>query len=470
MKMTSFKTVPVNVVGQSYEHRSEAFSIQKTMNLIPQAEAEGASSLSTWPGAKPFHTSSGVNRGTTVFINELYKVTSNTLFKVDSLGVATSIGTISGSNRCIFANDGLNLIITTGGTGYQLSSGVLTEITDSDFQNGNSVTYINQQMIYDGNGGQFQVSDVGNPDSLQPNNFATAESSPDDTIRVFAFKERVYVFGETSVETWYNSGTGNPPFSRVNGGTMNVGLAAIHSVAATDDFCYFLGDDKRVYRFSSHQPQNVTSIAISHQFDLLDTVSDGLGGIVRIEGQSFYVLTFPSGNKTFVFNEQSGMWFNLSTGAFEGRYIGDSYAEVYGKRLIADKNSGGILELDLNTFTDNGQVKIQERIFGPMNGTGLEIPAERLLMSWVDIVMQMGVGLVTGQGENPQLMVSASFDGGKTFTSPGDVLLGRQGEGRLKARWDHTESFYDVFIKIRCSDPVFIAISAASIGIKGSGF
>ena len=72
MKMTSFKTVPVNVVGQSYEHRSEAFSIQKTMNLIPQAEAEGASSLSTWPGAKPFHTSSGVNRGTTVFINELY--------------------------------------------------------------------------------------------------------------------------------------------------------------------------------------------------------------------------------------------------------------------------------------------------------------------------------------------------------------------------------------------------------------
>ncbi len=442
------------------------------MNLIPQAETTGAaeSSMVSWPGSKPFYTASGVNRGMTVFVNELYKVTDNTLFKISSTGVATDLGTINGSNRCIFANDGTNLIITTGGTGYQLTGTTLTEITDSDFENGNSVTYLQQQMVYDGNGGRFQVSDVGDPNSLQPNNFATAESSPDDTIRVFAFRERVYVFGEKSVETWYNSGVGNPPFSRVNGGTMNVGLAAIHSVGATDDFCYFLGDDRRVYRFSSHQPQNITSIAVSHQIDLLGDVSDAAGGIVRIEGQSFYVLTFPSADVTLVFNEQSNAWFNLSTGADELRYIGDGYAEVYGKRLIADKASGGILELDLNTFTDNGQVRIQERIFGPINGTALGVDGERLLMSWVDIIMQMGVGLVTGQGENPQLMVSASFDGGKTFSQEQDVLIGRQGEGRIKARFDHTESFYDCYIKVRLSDPVFLSIFGAAIGLKQSGF
>lgn len=439
------------------------------MNLIPQIELDEVGSLTTWPGAKPFYAATGVNRGMATFIDELYKVTGDRLLKIDSMGIATDLGRITGFNRCIFANDGTNLIITTGGKGYQLTGTALTEITDGDFQNANSVTYLNQQMIFDGNGGKFQTADVGDPDSIQPNNFATAESSPDDTIRVFAFRERVYIFGTKSVETWYNSGTGNPPFARVSGGTMNVGLGAIHSVDATDDFCYFLGDDRRVYRFSSHQPQNITSIAVSHQFDLIET-SDAVGGIVRIEGQSFYVITFPGGNKTFVFNESSSMWFNISTGASEDRYIGEAYQEVYGKRLIADKASGGVFELDLDTYTDNGQVKIQERIFGPMNGDGLGITAERLLMSWVDLTMQMGVGIITGQGENPQLLVSASFDGGKTFSLEGDILLGRQGDGRLKARWDHTESFYDCFIKIRCSDPVFLAISAAAMGIKGSGF
>lgn len=476
MKMTTFKTVPLRVVGQSYEHRSEAFSVQKTMNLIPQTELTGAasSSLTTWPGCTQFASVSGTNRGMTVFKGELYKVNGNALYKIDSAGASTVLGAISGTNRCIFANDGTNLIITTGGTGYQLTGSTLTAISDSDFQNGNSVTYLNQQMIFDGNGGRFQVADVGDPDSIQPNNFATAESSPDDTIRVFAFRERVYIFGAGgpygSTETWYNSGTGNPPFARVNGGTMNVGLAAIHSVAATDDYCYFLGDDRRVYRFSSHQPQNVTSIAISHQFDLIGDLSDCIASIYSIEGQSFYVITSPSGNKTFAFNEQSSAWFNLSTGADEDRYIGEEFIECYGKRLISSKSDGGVYELNLTTFTDNADVKIQERVFGPINGTAMGADGERLLMSWFDLVMQTGVGAVTGQGENPQLMVSASFDGGKSWTNEDDVLIGRQGAGRIKARWDHCESFYDCFIKIRCSDPVFLSLFSGAIGLKPSGF
>jgi hypothetical protein len=472
MKMSSFKNVPLKVVGQTYEHRSTAVSIQKTMRLIPQAEVTGAaeSSLTSWPGCTVFSTNSGSNRGMTVFKNELYKVNSTTLIKIDSLGTASTLGTIAGSNRCIFANDGTNMIITTGGNGYQLTGTTLTQITDTDYESANSVSYLNQQMIYDGNGGRFQVSDVGNPDSLQPNNFATAESSPDDTIRTFAFRERVYIFGERSIETWYNSGSGNPPFARVNGGTMNVGLSAVHSVAATDDYCYFLGDDRRVYRFSSHQAQNITSIAISHQIFNMGNTGDAIASIFHIEGQSFYVIAFPSAGKTLAFNEDAGAWFTLSTGADESRYIGDEFIECYGKRLISDKDNGNVHELSLTTFTDNGETCIQERILGPINGTVLGIPAERIMMSYVDLVMEMGVGIETGQGSNPQLLVSASFDGGDSFTNEDDVLLGRTGQGRLKARWDHTESFYSAFIRIRCSDPVFISLFSGSIGIKGSGF
>jgi hypothetical protein len=67
LSLSSYKNVPLQIVGQTYEHRSEAFSVQKTMNLIPQSELTGAaeSSLTSWPGCIPFATVSGNNRGMT---------------------------------------------------------------------------------------------------------------------------------------------------------------------------------------------------------------------------------------------------------------------------------------------------------------------------------------------------------------------------------------------------------------------
>jgi hypothetical protein len=90
-------------------------------------------------------------------------------------------------------------------------------------------------------------------------------------------------------------------------------------------------------------------------------------------------------------------------------------------------------------------------------------------MSYIDFHMQTGVGIVTGQGENPQIMVSASYDD-QSWTNEDDVLLGRQGQGDLLARWDNTTSFYHAHFRIRCSDPVFLAIHGATIGVKPGGY
>lgn len=467
MRVSSFNKVPIQIVGQSYEHRSRAVSVQKTSNLIPQAELTGAaqSSLTSWPGLISFYSGSGANRGMTVFGNELYKVSGSTLYKISSVGIATSLGTISGASRCIFANDGTNLIITTGGDGYQLTGSTLTQITDTDFQNGNSCTYLNQRVIYDGNDGRFQWSEVGNPDDIAASNFATGESAPDDTIRVFAWREKLYLFGERTIETWYNGTSADTPFLRVQNATMQVGLGAIHSIGTTDRLVYFLGDDRRVHRFSATQPENITSIAISHQLDKLGDLSGAVADIVRMEGQSFYILTVQ--DKTFAYSEDANAWFNLSTTADENKYRFNSFVEVYGKRLCAD--GGSVLELDLDAYDNNGEIIINERIFGPITSSDLGLGSSRVVMSRLWLEIEAGVGLATGQGVNPQLMISASFDGGKSFTNEDDVLMGRTGEGRIDVKWDHCESFRSMFVKIRCSDPVFLSLFGATLEVKGGG-
>lgn len=463
-----FKQVPVNFTGASYTHRSRSLSAQKTMNLIPEFVPSGKSqsAITSWYGSKAWSTDDvlRLDRGLHVFAGTLYKVTDQTLYSITGQGVQTSLGTIDGVNPCIFADDGYTMRIATGSKDYLVTGGVLSELTDADLNPGNSVAYLNQQMINDSTGGQFQTSDVGVPGSIASNNFATAESAPDDTIRVFTFNERLYLFGDrSSVETWYNSGTGNPPFDRVQGGTMNIGMDSPYSVASTPEYVYFLGIDSVVYRFSATQPDPVTPPAISAEFATY-TTTDARAFVARIEGMEFYILTFPTDGKTWAFNEEFNAWFELSTGADESQYIGTSYAEAYGKKLIAA--GGSVLELDADTYTDNGDVIINERVSPPIiSGVG-----NRIEMSSFTLVMETGAGLITGQGVKPVAMFSASLDGGKSFGPESAVEIGRTGQSREKVTWYNMASAYEIIIKVRISDPVFVSIHNASIEIREAGY
>jgi len=463
----TFQSVPINFVGQSYQHRSRSLSSQVTMNLIPEFVPSGKTqtALTAWPGSKSFSTGSGKDRGMHVFAGTLFKVSGNTLESIAANGTRTSFGTIDGSNPCIFADDGYTMRIATGNKDYQVKDGVLSVIVDPDLNPGNSVAYINQQMINDSNGGQFQVSDVGVPGSISANNFATAESSPDDTIRAFTFNERLYLFGDgNSTETWWNSGSGNPPFDRVQGGTMNIGISSPYSAASSTDFVYFLGSDNSVYRFSATQPELITPTAISAIFQSYTTTTDARAYVVNIEGMSFYVINFPTAGKTWAYNEDGKAWFQLSTGADQDNYTGTSYAEAYGKKYIG--SGGNILELDIDTFTDNGETIIRERVTPPVvspNGNRIE-------MSSLTLLMETGTGLITGQGVDPKVMIQASYDGGKSWGGEDWVDIGRLGAGRVKVEWYNMASAYEILIRVRVSDPVFVSFHSASIMLREAGW
>ena len=346
-----------------------------------------------------------------------------------------------------------------------MTGSTLTQITDPEFLGGDSCAYFRTYIVFDGPDNQFQLAEAGNPDDFRADYIARAEDTPGNTKRVFTWRDQLYVFCEKVVEVWYFVGSNTPPITKVQNATMQVGLAAIHSVQASDEFVYFLGDDRRVYRFSATQPENITSIAISHQLDKLGNLEGAVADVIRIEGQSFYVLSVKG--KTFAFNESSGAWFNLSTLASEEEYRFKSFVECYGRRLCAD--GGNILELDLNAYDNAGEVMINERILGPITARELGLGNSRVLMSRLWLDLEAGVGLAAGQGDDPQLMVSASFDGGKSFTNESDVLLGRSGEGRIDVKWDHCESFRTMFIKIRCSDPVFLSLIGSTLEVKAGG-
>ena len=154
-------TVTLPLGGPAYENRSLPANKQVTKNFHIEVNVEGGEQvvLMPFPGLKSFGTTgTGVDRGMGEFNSVGYKVTGNTLYSFDSVGAATSIGTIPGSNRCVLKSDGVNLVITYGsGKPITWNGTTLTTGSDVDLPNANTVSYINRRVVYDGTGADLSL-------------------------------------------------------------------------------------------------------------------------------------------------------------------------------------------------------------------------------------------------------------------------------------------------------------------------
>lgn len=465
-------TIPLNLTGSTYKSRSLPLSAQVTRNLYPElVDNEAAKSkfvLQSFPGMKLFGSSSGTDRGQFEHLGTVYRVLSTTLYSVDSSGVHTSLGTIAGTARCIFDGIGSNVVIANGsGKVYEYDGATVAEITDSDLEAPLCVAHINNQIIFDGDGGRFATSDVGDATSINGLNYASAESNADDLIRPYVFNQLVYMMGDKTIEPWHNSGIGNPPFDRVEGGIIPVGLLARYSVANNDRFMYFLGDDNGIYRIEGvANAIKVSTIAIDRTIAEFTTVDDATGWCFSLEGQNFYKITFPSSDKSFCYAETSNQWFELSSGIDAGRHRASSHAFAFRRNLIGDVDSGNLYEWDIDTFTDAGNTIVRVRDTGPLHGELLGAPGKRIEMDRFELIMERGVGLVSGQGSDPVVMLQVSDDGGKTFSTERWGKIGKLGQFKIKVEWHALGSFFERIVRIKTSDPVFYSFHSASADLR----
>ena len=472
---SAFQTVPINITGGSYQDRSRPLSSQETRNLYQELIDAGKDQyvIKSFPGQNNLGSaSSGEDRGQHQMNEIAYRVIDNTLYEVSKLGVHTDRGAIPGTDRCIFADDGVNMFIVADGTVSQYSNSTLsvTPITDSDITGALSVAFINNQFAY-----TFPLltvfSVVGDGSDATSLNGVGAESNPDKLVRDYNFSQVLYRFGKRSCEPWYNSGVGTPPFDRLEGQIINIGLQATHSVANSRDFIYWLGSDNQVYAARGGQERVISPAAISGEIQGYIRTDDAFGEVFTIDDLTIYVLTFPSADKTWALIEKLGVngWFELSEGIDGGMYNAGSILEVYNKVLIGDRSNGNLNELDFNTYDQAGEPWQRRRVMGSINGDKLGQKGHRVQMSRMEFILETGVGLVTGQGENPKIMLEASYDGGKSWSTGTWMKIGRLGQTNIKAEWYSMKSFYDMIVRLTTSDPVAFNIYSATIDLRLAG-
>lgn len=461
--------VPINLTGGTYKHKSLPLSAQVTRNFRPQTQSDkkafSENVLESWPGLLLFGTATGIDRGMLAHKEIVYKVTGETLYTVNSAGTHTSRGTIPGTDRCIFTAILDSVLIVTGGRVFVWNGTTLTEMTDTDLEQPNSACHLNNQIIFDGDGGRFMTSDAGDATTINSLNIATAESEADDVVRVYTLRQNLLVMGGDTIQPYWNTGDGNPPFDPVITGNVFVGLGALHSVANNDTVMYFYGNDDQVYVLQGYNAAPISTEPMAREFANYETTEDAIGFCLTDGGYNFYILTFPTVGKTWAYPE-GGEWFELSSGADEGRWYGNSHAFCFRKNLIADYRNGNIYELDDNTYTDNGTTIIRTRDSAPLHGGLLKAPGKRLEMNRFELLLETGVGLVSGQGSDPVVMLSFSDDGGRTFSTEMWGTIGQVGEYQYKVEWFALGSFESRILRIRTSDPVHYSIYSAAAEIE----
>lgn len=473
--MSQFKkNIPLNITGPSYQSRSRPLSSQETKNFYHQVVEEGKDQyvLHSFPGLLNVGSGAGVDRGMRNFAEVGYRVTGTSLYSFDTSGNHTLIGTVPGSSRLIIDDDGENLIMTGVDGQFIYDGSTISTITDLNIVGSTANGFINNQIIYTNpSTNLFVLANPNQPTIASGLNAATPESKPDKLVRAYPFKQNVYMFGERTVEPYWNSGQGNPPLDRIDGQIFEIGLGAIHSVANTDQFMYWLGDDGAVYQAVGGQRQRISTTAISHAIESYDTISDAVGYTFTFEGVNFYQITFPSANKTWCLNESLGKngWFELSSGTNNDRYQGSSLINVYGKNFVADELNGNLYELDIDTFTNNDELIQRRRITNSVDGKMLGSPSGRVQWSRFEVIMEQGVGLTSGQGEDPLVKLEISFDGGRSWAPRGWGRVGRMGEHTLRVEFYGLDSNYSLMFRLTTSDPVPYEIYSAVIDARLAG-
>jgi len=469
------------ILGSAYVARSVNAADARMINLFPELVPEGGKEpafLNRAPGLKlKISVGSGPIRGMWVFGGNLYVVSRNKLYKVDSNYAVTQLGTVSGTSGPVsMVDNGIQLFIACNGPSYIYNSqtNVFAQITDGDFPGAVTVAYLDGYFVFnEPNSQKIWVTELLNGTSIDPLDFASAEGSPDGVVGIIADHREIWAFGTNSVEVWYNSGNADFPLSRIQGAFNEIGCAAPYSIAKMDNGLFWLGKDARgqgiVYRANGYTGQRISTHAVEWQIQQYEDMSDAIGYTYQQDGHSFYVLIFPQANTTWVYDVATQAWHEragFDNGDFT-RHRSNCQAFFQGDVLVGDYENANVYSFDLSDFSDNGSVQKWLRSWRalPTSQNNLKRSAQHSLQ----LDLETGVGLNLGQGSDPQVMLRWSDDGGHTWSNEHWIGIGKIGEFYRRAIWRRlgmTMKIRDRVYEVSGTDPVKIAIIGAKLTVS----
>lgn len=462
----------IPILGPSSGNSVLQINPQKSINLFPKIEQSGAKTLIgeyKTPGLNLISSTETGGTGRSEGVRwkaKEYFVIGSKLISIDDNNAITAVGTLgTTSGRCVIARGRSSLLVVDGVTGYTWDGTTFAAVADGDFPaNPTHCIYIDGYFLVNETGtDNFYRSDFEDPTSWDPLLFEVASASPDNNLGLAVYDRDIYVPGEDTTQRYFNVGGVGFNYAPYPN-TLQVGLAAPYSLAKSVYGITGLFNTENgglaVVTLSGGGIQLESNDDDNDEIGSLATTSDAIGSMHTIKGLTFYSITFPAADVTKVFNIGKQMSHHRkSYGIGRWRVNGLGYT---GKRILAvDYNNDNIYELDPNTYTENGAT-IECSRFTQIIHKG-RLPFSCPLY---EVECQTGVGLLAGQGSNPQLQLAVSRDGGNTYSEYRMKPLGLIGQYRQQTQWKQLGDFRQLNTEIKYTEPTAFAIIGGYADIK----
>lgn len=458
----------IGIVGPSSQERSLPFNAERSVNLYPVLDQSGkeVNALYGTPGLNLFTTAgSGPGRGGFSASNgRSFSVSGDELYEIDSFGVSTFRGTLDTSSGIVILDEnGLQLVISDGLNLYifTYATNVFVKVTDTDLPPCGTVAFIDGYFAVNKlDSGQFNISALYDGLTWGALDFATAESSPDELLRVINALGQLWLFGSKTTEIWTNTGASAFPFERISGAKMEVGILSPYTAAAIDNSIFWVGRDNIgsgiVYRAKGFTPERISTNAIELLIQAAPSPETLRAYTYQEEGHVFYIITGGGMETTLVYDISTQLWheraFLNSAGAFEP-HLAAYGIYAFNQQLAIDRLNGNIYTQALNLYDDNGEEIVRERIY-----THLSDEAKRIKFKNLTVGFEVGVGTQTGVNANPLCVMTMSKDGGKTWFGEQVKSIGRVGQYLTRVVFERLGQARIMTFKIRVSSGVKVAI------------
>ena len=453
-------------IPNSYTGRSTTFESQRLINLYPELSTgpnqRGVGMLIGVPGKRLF--SSGLSspvRGAITLAGVLYTVESNKLVSIAADGSVTTLGTLNTStgrvsmsqNGLLSAGVGGNQLCIVDGTDgwiYNVVTAAFTQIVSAGFPTTpQHVEYIDGYFIVIDGTMNAYASNLY--DGLTWDALATTpvQSASDNIFTLLNLHEQLFFIKQYTTEIFYNNSTPTSlgfPFTRMQGAVVDYGTPAPWSVARGNNSAFFLANERDgdntcfvgVVELNGYTPTPITPPAIVYRMSQSTDLTKCFGYCYSIEGHTFYVVTNPVDDWTFVYDTTTQMWHERSTSNQADDQVhrdnSNCYVNAFEKHLVGDAFTGNLYEVSSKFNTDIGLPIIADQITQQLvDGTGLD----DLFVDELQIDVESGVGLtdVSSPATAVASLTTGSVTGiamtynGADYTAPPTVILVGTGSG-----------------------------------------
>jgi len=477
-------------ISGSYKSQSPLADLERTVNWYPEPIEPNTipwvAALYPCPGFEEYVTVSNLNtRALFSMGGRVYGVIGDAVYKFTSSNSASIVtnGTVTNDpNPAQIASNGDaggELLIGSGDNGYLLTIASNTLSTISALAGKCTMAGMidGYFLSFDASDSKFYISALNDGTSWDATQYAQRSIAPDPwKAMVVDGSRQIWLIGEQTGEVWYDAGTSPFPFAPVPGAVFGYGTPAPFSVKLAGTAMCWLSQTADgagiVVATSGVVPARISTYAVEtaiagYARDSIITDAEAL--VYSEAGHTFYCLTFPSANATWVFDLTTGVWhergvWDASLGIYDV-WAPRSHCYGFGKHLTGSRDSGLICSMDTSFTTEcNGDVIRRLRVPPPIfRAPGVR----RMFVSRMELILETGLGTATGQGVNPQVMLRSSTNA-KTWSNERLATAGAMGAYDAQVVWTRLPSSLKLWVpEITVTDPIPWRIMGAEIDGRG---